>query len=68
MTQRQRKAIGTVLTIVTLIAWAVMGMWIYETWLVGADNLVHLLFFVAFGLAWVFPAMVVIRWMARPDD
>lgn len=67
MTQRQRKAVGTVLTIVTLIVWAMIGMGIYETWLVGAHALVHLAFFVAFGLAWIFPAMFVIRWMARPD-
>lgn len=67
MTQRQRKAAGTVLTIFMLIAWAVIGMWIYETWLVDAGNLLHLAFFVLFGLAWVFPAMAIIRWMARPD-
>lgn len=68
MTQRQRKAAGTVLTILALIVWAAIGMWIHETWLVEAHNLVHLAFFVLFGLAWVFPAMMVIRWMARPDS
>lgn len=67
MTQRQRKAIGIVLTILTLIVWAALGMWIYEGWLVGAHNLVHLAFFVLFGLAWIFPAMAVIRWMTQPD-
>lgn len=67
MTQRQRKAAGTVITILMLIAWAVIGMWIHETWLVEASNLAHLAFFVLFGLAWVFPAMAIIRWMARPD-
>lgn len=67
MTQRQRKAVGTVLTLITLVIWTVLGMWIYETWLVGAHNLIHLGFFVLFGLAWIFPAMVVIRWMQKPD-
>ena len=51
----------------TLVVWTALGLWIYELWLVGAHNLVHLGFFVLFGLAWVFPAMVVIRWMQRPD-
>ena len=67
MTQRQRKAVGTVLTLLALIAWAVLGMWIYELWLVDAHNLVHMAFFVLFGLGWIVPAMAVIRWMLRPD-
>jgi uncharacterized membrane protein len=67
MTQRQRKAVGIGLTLLTLVVWTALGLWIYELWLVGAHNLVHLAFFVLFGLAWVFPAMVVIRWMQRPD-
>lgn len=67
MTQRQRKAAGVFLTLATLVVWAGLGTWLYETWLVGAHNLALLAFFVLFGMAWVFPAMLVIRWMARPD-
>ncbi len=67
MTQRQRKALGIVLTLATLLVWSVLGMWAYETFMVGANSLIHLMFFVCFGMAWVLPAMVVIRWMARPD-
>lgn len=68
LTQRQRKAIGTVLTIVSIVIWAIIGMWFYELWLVDAPNWAHLIFFVLFGLAWIFPAMIVIRWMAKPDS
>lgn len=68
VTQRQRKAIGIGLTLLTLVLWTALGLWIYELWLVGAHNFVHLAFFVLFGLAWVFPAMAVIRWMLRPDN
>lgn len=67
MNQRQRKAVGTVITVVVLVVWVVLGMWIYDALLEGASSWVHLIFFVLFGLAWVFPAMAVIRWMARPD-
>ncbi|WP_127142732.1 DUF2842 domain-containing protein [Pelagibacterium montanilacus] len=67
MTQRQRKAVGTILTLVTLVVWTVLGMWLYELLLVGAHALVHLVFFVLMGLAWILPAMPIIRWMARPD-
>lgn len=67
MNQRQRKAVGTVLTIISIVAWATLGMWIYEWFLVGASPIWHLIFFVGFGLAWVFPARFLIQWMAKPD-
>lgn len=67
MTQSQRKATGIVLTLLTLVLWTALGLWIYELWLVGAHNLVHLAFFVVFGLGWVLPAMMVIRWMLKPN-
>ena len=67
MRQRPRKAWGTFLTALTVVIWAVLGMWLYDVALVGAGPVVHLVFFVAFGLAWVLPAMAIIRWMARPD-
>lgn len=65
MTQSRRKAIGVVLTLLTLLVWAVIGMWGYELFLVGAPNWVHLVYFVVLGLSWMFPAMAVIRWMSR---
>lgn len=65
--QRQRKAIGTALTVLSVIVWSAVGLWIYEAFLVEASPLIHLAFFVGFGLGWVLPAMVIIRWMARPD-
>lgn len=67
MNQRQRKALGNVLTVLSLFVWAAIGMWAYDLWLVEAPNWAHFIFFVAFGLAWVLPAMIIIRWMARPD-
>ncbi|WP_404404380.1 DUF2842 domain-containing protein [Pelagibacterium halotolerans] len=67
MTQSQRKAIGVALTLLTLVAWAIVGMWGYERLLVGAPGWVHLIYFVAFGLGWMFPAMAVIRWMSKPE-
>ncbi|WP_157970061.1 DUF2842 domain-containing protein [Pelagibacterium sediminicola] len=67
MNQRQRKAVGTIITIVSLIVWATIGMWFYDWFLVGASQLWHFIFFVCFGLAWIFPARAVIRWMVKPD-
>jgi hypothetical protein len=42
-------------------------MWINDWFLVGVSPIWHLIFFVGFGLAWIFPARVVILWMAKPD-
>ncbi|WP_196259005.1 DUF2842 domain-containing protein [Pelagibacterium limicola] len=67
MTQRQRKAIGTVLTVLSLVIWATIGMWVYDWFLEDASPIWHLVFFVGFGLAWVFPARAIILWMAKPD-
>lgn len=67
MTQSQRKAIGVVLTLISIVLWAVLAVWVYEGLVAGSDTLVTLIYFIAAGLGWVFPAMVIIRWMARPD-
>ncbi len=67
LNQRQRKAVGTVLTVFSVIVWATIAMWLYEWFLVGASPIWHLIFFVGFGMAWIFPARIIIRWMAKPD-
>ena len=67
MTQSQRKLIGTVLTIIGVMIYAAAATAIYDRWLVGAPNLLLLLYFLLAGLGWIFPAMAIIRWMSRPD-
>jgi hypothetical protein len=67
MTQSQRKLAGAVLLPVSVIAWAVLGTWLYLAFLTSAPWWVHLPYFIVAGMGWMLPAMVLVRWMARPD-
>jgi hypothetical protein len=66
MTQRQRKLIGTGLTLASVVIYAGVAVWIYDRLLMGQPAVVLLLFFAVAGIGWVLPAMAIIRWMARP--
>jgi len=68
MTQSTRKLIGVLLTLAMLVAYALIVMVIYDTFLTGLPQPVLLLFFVVAGLAWCLPAMAIIRWMVKPDQ
>jgi hypothetical protein len=67
VTQRQRKLVGVLLILLSVIAVAVIGTWIYLSLLQGQAPLVLIAFFAVAGLAWIVPAMWIIRWMVRPD-
>lgn len=67
MTQRNRKLIGIVMILLSIVAWLSLGTSIYLA--LPADLPIWILmpYFVVAGMGWVFPAMWIIRWMARPD-
>jgi hypothetical protein len=67
MTQSTRKLVGTLLTLVVLVAWAGVATAIYVTWLTGLPSPVLLAYFALAGLGWALPVARIIRWMARPD-
>ncbi len=67
MKLRQRKFIGILATIVFLIVYALVAMAIGGIYVVGYGWGVELPAFVLLGIGWVPVAMVLIRWMAKPD-
>jgi Protein of unknown function (DUF2842) len=67
MKLRQRKFIGILATIVFLIAYALVAMAIGGIYVVGYGWAVELPAFVLLGIGWVPVAMVLIRWMTKPD-
>ena len=67
MTQSTRKLLGTVLILLSLLVWSVLGMWIYMSFLGAAAWWLLICFFAVVGMGWFFPATWIIRWMARPD-
>jgi RsiW-degrading membrane proteinase PrsW (M82 family) len=67
MTQRNRKLVGILMMLTSIVALTGIGTAIYVTLLTGQPPLVLIGFFAVTGLAWIVPAMVIIRWMSRAD-
>jgi len=67
VTQRQRKFVGVLLILASVIAVSGIGTWIYLAFLMGQHPILLVVFFAVAGLAWIVPAMWIIRWMVRPD-
>ena len=67
MTQRNRKLVGILLILMSVVAVLSIGTAIYVTLLIGQSPLMLIAFFAVTGLAWIVPAMAIIRWMVRPD-
>ena len=67
MTQRNRKLMGIVLILLSLVIWCVLGTGIYLLFPPDLPALLIMPYFVVAGMSWLLPAMWIIRWMARPD-
>lgn len=67
MTQRTRKAIGTLSTVVFIIAYALVMMAVGGELAVGRGLAVELAFYAVAGLLWLPVVMWIIRWMSRAD-
>ena len=68
MTQRNRKLIGAFLVVGSIAAWSVLATSIYLALPEGLPGLVLIIYFIIACMGWLFPAMALVRWMARPDD
>jgi len=64
---RQRKIVGFVATIAFLVVYALIAMAIGGQYVVGYGPAIELPAFILLGVGWVPVAMVLIRWMSRPD-
>jgi Protein of unknown function (DUF2842) len=64
---RQRKFVGIVATIAFLAVYALIAMAIGGQYVVGYGAVIELLAFILLGIGWIPVAMVLIRWMSRPD-
>jgi Protein of unknown function (DUF2842) len=67
MNIRTRKLIGVVVTVTYLIVYALIAMAVGGVFAVGRGMLVELVAFITLGLLWIPGAMLIIRWMSRPD-
>jgi Protein of unknown function (DUF2842) len=67
MPVRLRKFIGAILLITLVVTWALVAMALAQSPLVKSNGVIEVIYYVVAGLAWVLPAMPLVRWMSRPD-
>ena len=67
MRKSVRKLIGTMVLLALIIVYALVAMAIAEGRIRDAPTLVQTVVYIVLGLAWVLPAMPLIRWMEKPD-
>jgi uncharacterized membrane protein len=67
MKLRTRKLLGTIYTIAFMIVYALILMAIGGIFIIGRGLMFELPFYVLGGFGWLPVAMVIIRWMSKPD-
>jgi Protein of unknown function (DUF2842) len=67
MSMRMRKFIGIFATVSYIIAYALVVMALGGQYVVGSGFFIELPFYILGGIAWIPPAAMIIKWMARPD-
>lgn len=65
MRPRAKKLIGTAVLVVGVSIYALIVMFVGQLKLAGSHPALQLAFFAVFGLLWVIPAGLLIRWMER---
>jgi hypothetical protein len=64
---RTRKLIGAIALLFLVVAWSLGAMAFAQSALTTASHLVAGAYYLAAGLGWVPPAMLLVSWMSRPD-
>lgn len=67
MNQRNRKLIGVFLILGSIAAWLSIFTSIYLAFPAGLPIWILMPYFIVAGMGWLYPAMRIIRWMARPN-
>jgi hypothetical protein len=67
MSIRTRKLIGAFVLLALVTVWSLIAMALAQSVLTDISGLVAAIYYVVAGLGWVLPAMLVIKWMTRPD-
>jgi hypothetical protein len=67
MTIRTRKLIGAFALLLLVSVWSLVAMALAQSVLTDISGLVATIYYVVAGLGWVLPAMLLVKWMTRPD-
>jgi hypothetical protein len=63
MSIRTRKLLGTVVMLALVIVYALLAMGFAQGRITEAPGWLQAILYALIGLAWIFPAMLIIRWM-----
>ncbi len=66
MNPRIRKLIGMIVLVALVVVYAVVAVTVAVATLSQSPWWVHMLYFAVTGLLWILPAMLIIKWMAKP--
>jgi Protein of unknown function (DUF2842) len=67
MAIRTRKFIGTILLLLLVTVWSLLGMSVAQFPVLANSGWPQAVFYVVAGLGWVLPAMPIVSWMSRPE-
>jgi hypothetical protein len=65
---RTRKLIGAFALIALVTVWSLVAMALAQSALTNINGWIATIYYVVAGLGWVLPAMLLVKWMARPDQ
>ena len=64
---RTRKLIGAFALIALVTVWSLVAMALAQSALTNINGFIAVIYYVVAGLGWALPAMLLVKWMARPD-
>jgi hypothetical protein len=68
MSIRTRKLIGAFALLALVTVWSLLAMALAQSVLTDVNGFVATIYYVIAGLGWVLPAMLLVKWMAKPDS
>ena len=67
MPMRIRKLIGAFALLALVTVWSLLAMALAQSVLTDINGFVAAIYYAVAGLGWVLPAMLLVKWMGRPD-
>jgi hypothetical protein len=64
---RTRKLIGAFALLALVTVWSLVAMTLAQSALTDINGFVATIYYVVAGFGWVLPAMLLVKWMGRPD-
>ncbi|MBP0582966.1 DUF2842 domain-containing protein [Labrys sp. LIt4] len=63
-----RKLVGSLAMLVLVVVYALLAMALAEGRITDAPAWLQPILYAILGLAWIFPAMLIIKWMEKPGS